>query len=172
MLRIAIAVAILFAACSHAALAAKEVGLAPEATQALAHPERVTIYSLEPMITNAPPDHRLDGFTVLGDAPLDGAEVSEAIKAFRDAMVHPMTMPDAHGHSVVVIAACFDPRHAISVQSNGHRFDFLLCYACGSLEVFRDGKLISGVAAGGSPASLNSLLKTKGLPLSKSGGTA
>lgn len=163
MNRLLIAIALLAFAWPYSAFADGE------AVQALAHPGRVTIYSLEPMIRPAPAGRALDKFTVLGDAPLVGAEVSEAINAFRDAIAHPITISDGQGHEEVVVAACFEPRHAISVQSGGHTFDYIICYTCGSLEVFRDGKFYSDVLAGGSPALLNAMLNAKNLPLAASG---
>lgn len=135
--------------------------LTPEAAQALAdHPGPVILYSLEPTIRPAPRHRSLDHFTILGKASLDAAQAEEAIAAFRAAM--------NAGDDQVLVAACFEPRHAISIRFNGHQFDYLLCYTCGSLEVFRDGKLVSDILASGSPSALNALLKAKGLRLSTS----
>ena len=135
--------------------------LSQEATEVLDQAKAVTLYSLEPTIRTERPGRSLDDFGVLGKTLLDPAEASRAIAAFRAAMKAGAS-PDR------LVAACFDPRHAISIRAGGHRYDYLLCYACGSLEVFRDGKPISGVPARGSPDSLNSLLRSHGLPLSKS----
>jgi hypothetical protein len=143
------------------ALPAADVSkLTPEAEQALAHPGPVTLYSLEPTVRPASPDLALYRFDVLGKAELDATQAGQAIASFRAAM--------KHHRGPIIVAMCFEPRHAISILSKGHRFDFLLCYACGDLEVFRDGKMISDVPAFGSPDALNALLVANGLPLSTS----
>lgn len=37
------------------------------------------------------------------------------------------------------VAACFDPRHGISVEKDGVTTDFLICFECLSMDVFVDG---------------------------------
>jgi hypothetical protein len=141
-------------------LPAADADLSPEAAQALAQPESVVLYSLEPTVRPASPDLALDHFDVLGKTKLNTTDAGQAIEAFRAAMVYP--------GGPIIVAACFEPRHAISIVSKGHRFDYLLCYACRGLEVFRDGKLVSDVLAFGSPDTLDALLRANGLPLSTS----
>ena len=161
-----IVAAVLMLACIGATHAGDQAGLAPQAAQALAHPGAVVLYSLEPTVDSPPRSRSLHGFDVLGHASLSKAEGNDAIAAFRSAMNNPITVPD-NGKAEVVVAACFEPRHAITIQFGRHRFDYLLCFGCGQMEVFRDGRMISDVPAGGSPDALNGLLKAKGLPLSK-----
>jgi hypothetical protein len=152
-------------ACAYSTHADVQAGQAPEAAQALERPEAVEVYSLEPTIRSPHQRRSLHGFDVLGHASLSGTEVN-AIAAFRSAMNNPTTVT-VGGKREVVVAACFEPRHAITVRLGRHRFDYLLCYSCGEMEVFRDGKMISSVPAGGSPDALNRLMRANGLPLSK-----
>lgn len=42
------------------------------------------------------------------------------------------------------VAACFDPRHGISVAIDGATIDFLICYECLSMEVYRNGERADG----------------------------
>lgn len=66
------------------------------------------------------------------------------------------------------IALCFDPRHALRVTSRGHRFEFLLCYACHQMAIYRDGKEIATLGIAGSSKPMNALLAAAKLPISKS----
>jgi hypothetical protein len=147
-------------------VAAEYSPLTPEASSALADPGPVTLYSLEPKIRHVSGAQSLDRVPILGGVALDSLQAGQAVAAFRAAIANSGT-PTVSADEVILFG-CFEPRHAISIQSKGHRFDFLLCYACGHLEVFRDGELVSDVPAGGSPNALNTLLKTDGLPLSTS----
>lgn len=166
MRAVGIALILALAASPVAALSEDLGTFSPEAAQALQHAKAVTLYSLEPTNRSEPPARSLHHFAVLGKTSLSGDQAGEAIAAFRAAM------DAAAKRDVVMVAACFEPRHAISISAGGHRYDYLLCYACGSLEVFRDGKLISDVLATGSPERLNDLLRAKGVPLSMSAGGA
>ncbi|MFT3807095.1 hypothetical protein [Arenimonas sp.] len=121
----------------------------------------VQIYSLEPVpMPNRPSSgERWYGYEVLGKTMLDADSSKLAIEAFEKAVANWDGM----------IAGCFDPRHALRIEAEGHTWDFLLCYDCHQLEVFRDGKHLDGVGAAGSPEALNELMLAKGLVLSKTG---
>ncbi|MEG3789156.1 hypothetical protein V1318_03385 [Lysobacter sp. CCNWLW3] len=132
--------------------------LPAEATQALHSTGHAVIYSLEPW---ADPDKnvvRLQGYQILGRSDLSDAQRSIAVGAFDSALA------GWEG----AIAACFDPRHALRIQFEGHAYDFLLCYSCQQVEVFRDGKMIGGAGITGSPEVLNDLMTSLQLPLSHS----
>ncbi|RUL75945.1 hypothetical protein [Dyella choica] len=144
----------LTASCAHAASNA----LPPEAQLALHSGGQAVIYSLEPWDDPEKKVPRLHGFEILGQATLNPAQASSAVAAFDVAI---------RGFDNV-IAACFDPRHAIRIQANGHTYDFLLCYSCHQLEVYRDDKALGGAGAAGSPKKLNELLASLHIPLSHS----
>lgn len=52
----------------------------------------------------------------------------------------------------------FEPRHALRISSGGHAYDFLFCYECHELDVYKDDKLLDNYGATGSPKFLNNML--------------
>ncbi|MES2297291.1 MAG: hypothetical protein V4582_09625 [Pseudomonadota bacterium] len=115
------------------------------------------LYSLEPWSQPAAGEPTLHGFKILGKARIDAASYGSAAAQFTLAL-----------RSDADMAACFDPRHAIALVSDGHKFDFLLCYACHQMVVYRDNALVATLAVAGSPKVLNSLLVAANLPVSTS----
>jgi len=130
--------------------------LPKEIDEALRTPEKVTLYSLEPVKPGAG-DEALYGFKVLGHTDLNNAQAAEAINAFRSAVA------DWGG----AVAMCFNARHALRVRANKHTYDLLLCYECQQLDIFRDGKSIAWLGASGSPKVLNGLLTAGGIALAQ-----
>jgi hypothetical protein len=128
--------------------------LPAEAQAALQDPESVELYALEPWKDSDP---RLQGYHVLGKAELDGGQRALAIAEFEASV--------ARWQDGGAIAACFDPHHALRIAHGGHHYDFLLCYQCQGMRVYRDGVRIGGAFAAGSAAPLNALLVARGLPL-------
>jgi hypothetical protein len=126
--------------------------LPAEALSALHAPDSVVLYALEPWDDGRP---QLHGYKVLGKATLDGEQRAAALAEFETSV--------ARWDGAV--GACFDPHHALRVEHEGHTYDFLLCYLCQSMQVYRDGKEFAGVGATGSAEPLNALLRAKGLPL-------
>jgi hypothetical protein len=133
--------------------------LPPEAEQALRAPGKVTLYSLEPWDIPLPGAHALRNRTILGQIELDGERRATVIAEFKSAVANWDGM----------IAMCFDPRHALRVKAKAHTYDFLLCYECHQLYVYRDDKLLARLGAAGSPKALNELLSAAKVPLSRSG---
>lgn len=131
------------------------------AAQALASPDSVILYSLEPYTENPEADRnwkgaKFHGYNCLGQLPLTGLEEQTAISEFKKAIPkdrQPM-------------ANCFDPRHALRVVSGGHTYDFLLCFQCAQLEVAEDDKELAVLCASGSADVLNGILKKAGIPVS------
>lgn len=136
----------------------KENKLPPEAEQALRAPGKVTLYSLEPWDEPTPSDKTLQNVKVLGRTELDREQGATAIAEFKSAV---------SGWDGL-IAACFDPRHALRVKAKAHTYDFLLCYECHQLYIYRDDKLLTTLGAAGSPKVLNGLLSAAKVPLSTS----
>jgi hypothetical protein len=137
---------------------AKENKLPPEAEQALRAPAKITLYSLEPWDLSTPRGKTLYGVKILGQTELDGKRSATAIAEFKAAVANWDGM----------IAMCFDPRHAIRVTAQGHTYDFLLCYECRQLYIYKDEGLLTSLGAAGSPKVLNDLLSAARIPLSKS----
>ena len=105
-------------------------------------------------------DERFHGREILGSVALDGKRASEAAKAFRYSLNFGSLLP----------ASCFNPRHGLRITSGGHVYDFLLCYECQGIVVFRDGKEVVYRSASGSSVVLNALLTEAKVPLAKAPG--
>jgi len=129
--------------------------------QVLDSASSVVLYSLEPIMQQPGMRDQLDGFDILGKVNLDREETKICVATFEKAIA------DSNGQAM----DCFDPRHALRVFSDGHNYDFLLCYACDHLAVYRDGRDVGGVSVAGSPGALNHLLKKHHLPISHSRGS-
>ncbi|HTR40961.1 MAG TPA: hypothetical protein VMH87_05045 [Pseudomonadales bacterium] len=151
---------VFLAISSQSKAAPDENKLPPDAANALHSAKEVILYSLEPWSIPAKNDKTLEHFKILGQTTLADKQASIAIAEFKSAI-----LKKRRG----VVIFCFDPRHAIRVDSGGHTCDFLLCYTCGYLYVYCDGKNTAELDAGGSPKVLNALLTDANIPLSKSG---
>lgn len=130
--------------------------LPPAAAQALRAPGRVVLYSLEPWDHPAAGEKTFHKVRILGRTELDGTRSAAAIAELEAAVA---------GWDGLR-AACFDPRHALRVTAKGHTYDFLLCYDCHQLEVYRDNKDFASLGAAGSPQVLDELLSAAKVPLS------
>jgi len=148
----------LLVACAGSAFASPANTLPPDADKALHSATQVELYSLEPWFDDDTKETKWHELVLLGRATLT-AEKAKAAVAQIDA-----ALKAGAGKS----AACVEPRQGLSVESAGHRYDFLLSYDCHSLEVYVDDKKAATLAAGGSPAGINKLLAQAKLPLSKS----
>lgn len=133
---------------------------------ALQNPEHAVLYSIDPyirrkygddnkLLPEPRPGEVFHDHTVLGTLELDGKKASRAAGAFQ----YSLTWPD------VSEFMCFDPRHGLRVTSGGHVYDFLLCYECRQIVVFRDGVGVGSRTASGSPQTLNALLTEANVPL-------
>ena len=134
--------------------------LPPGAAKALHEATQVEIYSLEPWFDDDTKEAKWHGYVVLGHATLAADKAKQAV-AQVDAAIAAAAKKEV---------ACVEPRQALSVQSEGHTYDFLLSYDCHSLEVYGDDKKLVTLAAAGSPAAMNKLLVQAKLPLSQSAG--
>ncbi len=86
-----------------------------DAADALHAPEKVILYSLEPLSLGT--TNNLHGFKILGQATLDGKQAVAAAAAFESAICEKERKWEAN---------CFDPRHAIRMKSKGHSLLFAL----------------------------------------------
>jgi len=131
-----------------------------DAAQALASATKVTLYSLDPSRSLEPQSGKqkksmLHDCTILGKVELRNTAAKQATKAFQDAVF------GWRGSA----GACFDPHHALSVVSGGHTYDYLLCYSCGGMAIYKDGEFIAKFGASGSARILNKLLTANRVPL-------
>jgi hypothetical protein len=132
--------------------------LRPDLRHILDTANSAVLYSLEPNLDRTIGEE-FCGIRVLGKTTLDKRETDQAAAAFETAVA------DWDGSQ----ANCFNPRHGLRVTASGHIYDFLLCYECRVLEIFKDGKSISDMGAQGPSKVLNDLLRKHHLPLSHSG---
>jgi len=131
--------------------------LPDEALEVLRSPHSAIFYSLEPWERPKLGDKTLYHYKILGQTVLDPTQEQVVAGAFQMAV----------GEWDGLIANCFDPRHALRISSRGHTYDFLLCYNCHQLYVYKDEKLLANLGAGGSPKFLNGLLSAAHVPLSQ-----
>jgi len=129
--------------------------LPPDAAEALRAPEKVVLYSLEPVAPPGEKTNNFNGYKILGHVDLVQDQAVKAIVELKSVV----SAWDG------VVAECFEPRHALRVTAGNHTYDFLLCYECHQLEVYRDGKSIASLGATGSPKVLNGLLSAANIPL-------
>jgi len=132
--------------------------LPKEVANALHAARSASLYSLEPWAEPGDTAPKLHGFKILGKATISGDDYLTAVREFESSV--------SRGENAM--AACFDPRHALRVRSGRHSYDLLLCYACHLLYIYRDGKILASLGAGGSGKALNLLLTTKRVQISTS----
>lgn len=130
-----------------------------DAAKALHDSHSAVLYSLEPWDRPVNGEPVLNGYKILGKTRIDGEAYRIATEEFE---------ASAARSDNTAQAACFDPRHAIRVAAHGHQFEFLLCYACHQLVVYRDGKRVAMLGASGSSKALNALLVAAKVPVSTS----
>ncbi|MGB8352655.1 MAG: hypothetical protein WCD79_02080 [Chthoniobacteraceae bacterium] len=128
-----------------------------EALKALRSPKTAIFYSLEPWERLKKGDKTLHGYKILGKTTLAPKEEQGVAGAFEKAV------GDWDGR----IAMCFDPRHALRISSETHIYEFLLCYNCHQLYIYKDDKELASIGAAGSPKFLNSLLAAAQVPVSQ-----
>ena len=129
-----------------------------EVALALKAPSKATLYSLEPWEEAAPGESTLHGFKIIGQLNLDRDLEKTVAAQFKAAI----TTWDGTG------AGCFDPRHALTVTSEGKTYDILLCYECGEIEIFSGKPMIADMRARGTGETLNAILSAHKVPLSRS----
>lgn len=134
-----------------------ENALPADVVTALATTSDAELISLEPTVSNDAAGERLNNRLVLGSTRLRGDEARLAAAEF--------------GGSVRkwngMVAACFDPRHALRFRDQAHTYLLVICFDCGSMEVYSDGVQLKGTGVTGSPAALDGLLKAHHVKLAR-----
>jgi len=114
------------------------------------------LLSLDPRPQWEPAEGDFHRYKVLGTVVINDAETRKKIvSAFKRAVAE----------NQGIVAACFNPRHGISVTRNGNQEDFVICFECAQVEVFGEVQgefLITGSAR----ALFDSVLRGSGIPLS------
>lgn len=125
---------------------------------ALMSASTATLYSIQPYGGPDVPELDFHGHHQLGHLDLQGAQAKEAISTVREAI----SSGKANTYSMCVI----NPRHGLRIVSQGNTYDFLICYECRQLEIFKNGKeaKFNGII-GGKPDDLNNILTKGNIPL-------
>lgn len=99
----------------------------------------------------------LHGYRIIGKTPIKD---QSALKQIMNELNR-----SAHDPTAEPRACIFQPRLALQIESNDRHYDFLICFACRELEVYRDDELIGGGAFGAplDPEQMNSIFKQKGV---------
>ncbi|MEX2560174.1 MAG: hypothetical protein WD403_09685, partial [Pirellulales bacterium] len=94
-------------------------------------------------------------YPVLGKVIVENAkERSDLIRELKDAMAKQETQSD-----------CFWPRHAIRVTSNAEVTDYLICFECSNVWVFREGTFSQDPISDGPLELFNGYLRQAGVKL-------
>lgn len=102
----------------------------------LAKADSVQVFSLAPMKSKGVPASKeqcagscFRGWLALGQVSVLGAKAQQ----ISNSLIRWVKQPVPHA-----LAGCFTPRHGARVVSNGHTYDFVLCFECGGGRVYRD----------------------------------
>jgi len=160
--------------------ATRENKLPADAEAALQHGSSPVLYSLLPELAPgigfdddifAPPEkkkkqsdasnpalERLHDFPILGRTDLANlADRNTTVTSILD------SMKAWNG----VSAGCFHPRHALRVTHQGVVFDFVICFECFTIKLYRGDEPYGYVNVIGKPDKLDQILKKAGVPLPK-----
>jgi hypothetical protein len=65
-----------------------------------------------------------------------------------------------------MVAGCFNPRHGIRAEHDGHTTELVICFECMSLQAFHDGQQLESVLITADPQSVfDDILKAAGIEL-------
>ncbi|MDH3592342.1 MAG: hypothetical protein OER88_10715, partial [Planctomycetota bacterium] len=160
MLRLLIPLA-LVAACSKDGVSARvREALPAPALAALQNAESVDLVSLYPnprgydekewAARGLDKAQKIDDYAVLGKTTLGDADRDTVLGAFYQGI------DDSDG----TVAACFNPRHALTANHAGKRYDIVICYQCLSMTVYENGERIGQALTTEAPKrTLNATLR-------------
>lgn len=161
-------IATLFAAtaCEKWTDKAAQEAFPEELKQVLINASHATMYSLEANKPKEKLKKNLHGYKLLGSAKIDG----EIVKSVSNEYVKSLqAYKDEITSGVMRASGCmFQPRHALRITtSDKHTYDFLVCFSCGQIAVYKDKVHYWGGQVRGAPDKLNAILVAKHLPLSE-----
>jgi hypothetical protein len=94
-------------------------------------------------ITGDERDH-MYGYQVIGRATIDDIELRREITRLVESG---MSAED------IDVDACFNPRHGIRADLDGHTIEVVICYQCRSLQIYEDGQFKSGHSTSDTPST-------------------
>ena len=150
-----VAIAAFTAALTLAAGPAPDEDKLPDAARtALEKADQIDVLSLDPTADETDKD-AFHKYKVLGRATVKDTDARKDIAAAVEKGV-------AEGGPV---ARCFEPRHGLHVVYNDTTYDFLICYQCSRIRIFRGTPEPETVAtSGASKAALDKALKSADAP--------
>ncbi len=155
--------------CVFAGIPFTPKSLPAEAVAALKSGTKFILFSLDPPIVGAPeapelkPEENHHGFKILGSVELvDAPSRASAIAAITNAV------RNYNGNA----AGCFEPRHSLRViTAAGVTYDFVACFECAGLQIYRGEEGLAGTGMTGSQKPLDDILTKAKIPLAKPAGS-
>ena len=131
-------------------------GLPPAAEQALRNATDFELLSLDPDRTTAE-SSGFHGWKVLGKTTITDAGVrNNLIAAFKEGVPRRDIEP----------VDCFNPRHGITLVSDGTTHEFVICFECYRVEWYSTRSTTAGFQITSSPqATFDKILKSSNVPL-------
>lgn len=136
--------------CKTKEICAKE----EEALKALSEASELTFYSLTGWGKGDFPQGGVAGYEVVEHKILEGDLAHLVAYEF-------LRVLDGENYS----SGCFDPRHALIVETEAHMYDYLLCFACGKMAIYEDGEYLSRIETQRDAEVLNALMVKAGMTI-------
>jgi hypothetical protein len=138
-----------------------------EIIQAINNASNVVLYSLEPG-ENGARDSKgsCSGLCYFGWPVLGQMGVSDiSAKSLRNDLTAWAATPKPEA-----LEMCFNPRHGIRINADGHTYDFVVCFECKQAKVFKDSseEPIANLYYNGSQRSWDKLLSSGKVPVAAS----
>jgi hypothetical protein len=126
------------------------------ASESLDRADRYELLSLYPYLSeNEFYNHRVLGRTTVSD-PATRKKLNAGLRA---------GARESDGSRM----ACFSPRHGIRVTERGRVTDFVICFECRQVRVYRDGVNVASFLTSASPQGVfDDVLRREGVPLAGS----
>ena len=126
--------------------------------RALHHADQYELYSLFPIATSGGTKPQFHGHNILGQISITDPAVRERLNTALEAGAKDGN--DAH--------LCFNPRHGIRVTRGGEVTDFVICFECHQVEIWRNQQRAGGFLTSGIPqAVFDEVLKKASVALNR-----
>ncbi len=149
------------------------VQFSPEVEHAIENAESLSIVSLNPWgweAENTPFDETIPTgnqtrrWKILGEGEINEDQVGEVLHAMK-AGIALFKDPVHDDPAATAVPSCFNPRHAIRIQTDAELFEILICFECMQIEVFNNGERIGGHLTSAAPrVYFEQLVIDAGLP--------
>ena len=133
--------------------------LPTELSAAFANASKFELVSLEAGPGNHQGDDAYLGWRKLGSVPISDGPTQARLAGELDAAARAATPG--------IAAACFTPRHAIQVESDGAEYIALICFECLQIKWYQDGDLMGNISTADVPSdSFDAVLVGAGVAIS------